>query len=216
MNDKKKTARIAGVWYLAFIILGAFSIMFVDNNLTISGDAAATLENLRANTTLFIFGIIAYIAGYVCFIFVVNNLGKLFKPINNRLTMFMRITVYTGVAFALACKVVQIIAVTASNEKFLTFYETGTAAAVIFWGLWLLPLGLLTLKSNLIPKILGVLLFGVCAANLADLSIHFLAPNTPETALNVCYIIEMLGEFGLVLWLLFKGVKADKMLKYES
>ena len=34
--------------------------------------------------------------------------------------------------------------------------------------------------------------------------------KTPEEVLIICYIIGMLGEFGLVLWLLIKGVKADK------
>ena len=113
-------------------------------------------------------------------------------------------------AVALACKIAQIIAVAASDEKLLVLYETGTAAAVIFWGLWLLPLGLLILKSTLIPKAIGILLLGACAANLADFTIHFFVPITPEAVLNVCYIIGMLGEFGLVLWLLIKGVNADK------
>ena len=31
-----------------------------------------------------------------------------------------------------------------------------------------------------------------------------------EIVLNVCYIIRMSGEFGLVPWLLIKGVKHDK------
>ena len=212
MLNNKKTTRIAGIWYLVFILLGAFSIMFVDDSLTVAGEAAATLENFRANMTLFIFGVIAYIAGYVCFIFVANNLGKIFKPTDNRLTLFMRFTVYIGVAVALACKTAQIIAVATSSEKFLTFYETGTAAAVIFWGLWLLPLGLLVIKSRLIPKVIGILLLGACTANLVDFAIHFIIPNTPEMILNVCYIIGMLGEFGLVLWLLIKGVRNEEAI----
>ena len=198
------------MWYLAFILLGVFSIMFVDDSLTITGNITATLENFRSNTILFIFGILAYIAGYVCFIFVVNNLGKLFKFTNSRLALFMRITVYIGVAFAIVCKTTQIYAVFNSNERFLLFYETGTAVAVIFWGLWLLPLGLLILKSNHIPKIIGFLLLGACVANIMDFVIHFIIPNTPEQVLNVCYIIGMLGEFGLVLWLLIIGVRKEK------
>ena len=210
MVDNKKTARKAGVWYLAFILLGAFSIMFVDDVLTVTGNATVTLENFRANTALFIFGTIAYTAGYVCFIFVVNNLSRLFRTTGKQLTLFMRITVYIGVVVALACKAAQIIAFTVSDIEFLTFYETGTAAAVIFWGLWLLPLGLLILKSNLIPKIVGYLLLGACAANLADFVIHFILSSTPEVALTVCYILGMLGEFGLVLWLLIRGVRKNK------
>ena len=210
MRNNIKNARIAGVWYLAFIILGAFSIMFVDDSLTVVGDRLATLEYFRSNMVLFIFGIIAYVAGYICFIFVVNNLGRLFKSTDNRLTLFMKITVYAGVTLALACKIAQIAAVAVPDEKLLALYETGTAAAVIFWGIWLLPLGLVILKSNLIPKAIGVLLLGACAANLTDFAIHFIIPGTPEEVLKICYIIGMLGEFGLVLWLLIKGIKAKK------
>ena len=209
MTDNKKIARLAGIWYLAFILLGGFSMLFVDDRLIIAGDAAATLENCRANMALFIFGVITYFAGYVCFLFVANALGKLFKATDGRLTLFMKITVYAGVAVALSCKAAQIIGVTTSSEALQTFYETGAAAAALFWGLWLLPLGLLILKSNYIPQIIGILLLGACVANLADFTIHFFIPNAPGAALNVCYTVGVLGELGLVLWLLIKGVKTE-------
>ena len=222
MKNYKKIARIAGAWYLAFIFLGAFSVMFIDDSLTVVGDASATIKNLRTNQTLFLFGIIAYIAGYVCFIFVANNLSKLFNQSNsytpitpddrlsvppyNRLIILMKIFVYSGVALALACKVSQVIAAIFSNIKYLVFYETGSVAASIFWGLWLFPLGLLIFKSGLMPKTIGALLLGACAANLVEFLLLFIAPNTPEAILTVCYIVGMKGEFSLVLWLLIKGV----------
>ncbi|MCL2679316.1 MAG: DUF4386 domain-containing protein [Dehalococcoidia bacterium] len=210
MINNKKTARIAGLWYLAFILLGVFSIMFVDDTLSVAGDAAATIANIRANGVLFCFGTVAYIAGYVCFILTANTLGKLFKSTDSRLTLMMRIFVFVGTAIVLVCKLVQLIAVITNAENLMAIYENGNAVAVIFWGLWLLPLGLLILKSNLIPKIIGILLLGACVGNLIDFTIYFFAPNTPEAVLNVCYIVGMLGEFGLVLWLLIKGVKVEK------
>ena len=79
MINNKKSARIAGIWYLAFILLGAFAIMFVDDTLTVTGDAAATIANIRSNSVLFCFGTVAYFAGFVCFILTANgcitNLG---------------------------------------------------------------------------------------------------------------------------------------------
>jgi len=81
-------------------------------------------------------------------------------------------------------------------------------AAVIFWGLWLLPLGLLIFKSGFIPKIIGILLLAACVGNLIDFGMFFFAPpEISEVVLPVVYIVGMLGEFGLVLWLLIIGVK---------
>lgn len=210
MIDNKKTARIAGFWYLAFILLGAFAIMFVDERLSVAGDAAATIANIRANGMLFGFGIAAFIAGYVCFILTANALGRLFKSTDSRLTLLMKIFVFAGTALVLACKIAQLVAVIAHAENLLTVYEKGSVAAGIFWGLWLLPLGLLILKSNLIPKVIGILLLGACISNLADVGVFFFAPGTPEVVMSVIYVIGMLGEFGLLFWLLIKGVKEQK------
>jgi Domain of unknown function (DUF4386) len=41
---------------------------------------------------------------------------------------------------------------------FLRLYGQGVAVNAIFWGLWLLPFGILVYKSGFIPRILGVLL----------------------------------------------------------
>jgi hypothetical protein len=45
---------------------------------------------------------------------------------------------------------------------FLKIYDQGTFLASIFWGLWLLPFGLLVIKSKFIPKIIGIFLVIGC------------------------------------------------------
>jgi len=210
MTNNKKTARTAGIWYLAFILLGVFSVLFVDDTLNAAGNAIATIENINASMGLFIIGVIAYFAGYICYIFVVNTLGKLFKDTDSKLTMMMKLIVYLGVAVVLICKVMQVYAVYTHQSGFYTLYETGTAITTVFWGLWLLPLGLLILKSSFIPKTIGYLLLAACVTNLIDFTIHFFAPDTPDMVLTICYIVGMIAEFGLVLWLLVKGVMREK------
>jgi hypothetical protein len=37
-------------------------------------------------------------------------------------------------------------------------YRQGLRVAMVFWGLWLLPLGYLILRSRLLPRVLGGLL----------------------------------------------------------
>ena len=58
MIKDRKNARIAGVWYLTFIIAGAFSIMFVNDRLTVVGDKLTTLDNFRSNMVLFTIGML--------------------------------------------------------------------------------------------------------------------------------------------------------------
>jgi hypothetical protein len=213
MTDKK-TARIAGLWYFAFILLGAFAIMFVDEKLSVVDDTAATIENFRANGVLFGFGLVAYIAGFVCFVLSVSALCKIFKSVDNRLTRLMMALVLTGAAIALICKLAQAVAVVIpaiepqSNtaETLLSFYTNGGMANEIFYGLWLLPLGLLILKSDLIPKVIGILLLVTCVCHLLDFGIFFFAPSVSAMVQPILYAGEI-GEFVLVLWLLIKGVK---------
>ncbi len=46
MNSNKKTARIAGVFYLLVAIFGGFSEGFVDPKMYVPGNAAATAANV--------------------------------------------------------------------------------------------------------------------------------------------------------------------------
>ncbi len=218
MTKHKQTTRIAGIWYLSFILLGAFSMMFVDENLSIAGNTAATIENFRTNAMLYYLGLATYIMGYVCFIFSVNALCKIFKPVDNRLTQLMRAFVLVGVVVALISKLAQLISVVAPSIEsqsntatmLLSFYTRGETIAGIFWGLWLLPLGLLILQSKLISKVIGILLLMACAGHLIDFFVSFFTPDSSQMILSVMYAFEMLGEFALVLWLLIRGVKVQE------
>ncbi|MDR1098826.1 MAG: DUF4386 domain-containing protein [Tannerella sp.] len=205
MTDKK-TARIAGLWYLTNILLCVFAIMYVDEKLSVAGDAAATVESFRANGVLFGFGLVAYIAGFVCFVLMVGALCRLFKSVDNLLTRLMMAFTLAGAAIALICKLAQTAAMIIpavepqSNTAgtLLAFYTNGGMANEIFYGLWLLPLGLLILKSDLIPKVIGILLLVTCVCHLIDFGTFFFAPGISATVQPVLYAGEI-GEFVFVL-----------------
>ena len=209
------TARIAGFWYVAFILLCAFAIAYVEERLSVAGDAAAAIESFRANMTLYYFGLAAYIIGYICFILSVNALYGIFRSANKRAARSMRVLVIVGTAVALMCKLAQYIAVIDTGLQadtaacLLSLYTNGENAAGIFWGVWLIPLGLMILQSKLIPKAIGILLFVACAGHLTDCGLFFLGPsNISGAILSVPYVAEMTGEFALVLWLLIRGIKS--------
>lgn len=47
---------------------------------------------------------------------------------------------------------------------FLEMLRHGEMMAALFWARWLLPLGLLAVKSGFMPKVLGFLLLGACVS----------------------------------------------------
>jgi hypothetical protein len=49
MNSTKKTARIAGLLYLVNGVTGFFGIIYVPSRLIVSGNAAATANNILAS-----------------------------------------------------------------------------------------------------------------------------------------------------------------------
>jgi hypothetical protein len=51
---------------------------------------------------------------------------------------------------------------------FLVLHDRGVLAVEIFWGLWLLPFGILVIRSGFLPRTLGVLLLAAGVAWAPD------------------------------------------------
>ena len=209
MTEIKKIARIAGMWYLADIVILVFSYMFVDAKLLVSGDTAASFANIIENMPLFYAGSAAFVIGYFCTSMAAIMLMKLLKPINSILAVLMPILLMIGVAVVLVGKTLEVYGVVTQNANLIAMRENIDMSAEILWGLWLLPLGLLIIKSELIAKIVGWLLLIACLSHLAAFGIYFFAPDKFASFETVIFAAGI-GEFVLVGWLLVKGVRAEK------
>lgn len=75
----------------------------------------------------------------------------------------------------------------------------------LFWGLWLLPLGYLVVKSGWFPRLVGVLLIVGGFAWLAQLFVSVLAPDLRGVASALT--AGAIGELVFIVWLLVKGVE---------
>ena len=210
-SANKKAARTAGLWYLAFTLLGAFSYLAVDAKLLTPGDAAATLDNITSNLTLFWLGFATLLAGYGCFVMLAMALRKLFRPVNIALGNLMMVFVLAGIVIVLLGRTACVAALYETEinnaSRYFAFQADAEMAAGVFWGLWLIPLGLLILKSNLIPNAIGILALAAGVCNLAVSGLYFLAPEQLAAVLPALTAAGMVGEFSLILWLLIKGVK---------
>ena len=82
MNSTKQTARIAGVLYLVNGVTGYFGIIYVPGRLIVSGNAAATAQNILAFERLFRLGIVSELICAVEFIFLLWVLYRLLGGVN--------------------------------------------------------------------------------------------------------------------------------------
>src|ERR1700688_1895214 len=82
MNSTKKTARIAGLLYLLNGVTGFFGIIYVPSRLIVSGNAAATANNIIASERLFRLGIVSQLICAVEFIFLLWVLYRLLGAVN--------------------------------------------------------------------------------------------------------------------------------------
>lgn len=227
-NPMQKIARVAGLLYLAMAVIGGFSLLYVPT-LVAPGDAAATTGNIAASEFLFRLTAVSAMVAQVIFLALVMSLYRLFEGVNRTLSALMVILVVAAVPVAFLnvlnqFAVLQLLGdaayatvfepdqLNAAVMFFLDLHGHGLVAVEVFWGLWLLPFGLLILKSGFIPKILGILLIVACAGYLADVLVRLLFPEHAATISPVVGILKF-GEPVIILWLLVMGASEKHTIR---
>jgi hypothetical protein len=226
MEPTDKAARVAGAWYLSLVLIGPFSLMYVPGKLIVHGNAAATASNILNHETLFRFSILADMIGAVIFICLALALYRLFSGVNkthaslmvalvlvsatvgflNTLNNIAALTLFRGGADFLS--VVDKPQRDALAMLFLRLNFQGDIINEIFWGLWLLPFGLLVMRSRFLPRILGVWLIVNCFAYVALSLTGILLPQYYDVAFRSAFP-ALLGEVAIMLWLLIKGARVQ-------
>lgn len=223
MTKNQKTARIAGLLYLAVVLTGIFSLAYVPSKLIVWDNLATTYHNIKASESLFRLGIVAGLSCYLFFLFLVLQLYKLFEPVDNSCAKVMALLALLSVPiyFLNAQNQFNVLSLLTDNNLGLSLeqiksqvmlnlnqYDNGMRIVHIFSGLWLFPFGYLVYKSRFLPKFFGILLMMGCFGYL----INFLG-NTliaDYSTLGISKYISMpatFGEIGICLWLLIFGIK---------
>jgi hypothetical protein len=221
--NQKRTARVAGFLYLLFGLPGFFGLTYVPSLLFVHADPAATVLNILRSEFLFRAGIVSNLIGQIGFMLVPLTLYGLFKSVDKKLAWLMVIVFAISVPVSVVNELNQIAALALLHGDALTAFEKpqldalvmtllrvngqGNSLAQIFWGLWLLPFGLLVLKSDLIPRFFGILLIMSCLAYLASSFTLLLMPAYASAVSMYAIVLGGIGELVVLLWLLVKGVR---------
>jgi hypothetical protein len=93
---------------------------------------------------------------------------------------------------------------------FLRLHSHGHFINEIFWGLWLLPFGVLVMRSGFLPRILGILLVVNGFTYVAISLTWLMLPAYGNTVFRAA-TPALLGELWITLWLLIKGANEQPL-----
>jgi len=222
MTSLSKKARVAGILYILASAVGYLRLLYIPSALIVNGNPAATVNNIVAHESLFRWGFVSELLGGVVWLFVPLALYRLLKGVDHGLAVLMVILgglMVTPLFFvnAVTDTGALLFATGADFQSvfdkpqrdafammFLNLHHDLDQANSIFWGLWLLPFGLLVYRSRFLPRFLGVWLMVGCFAYLAFSFAHFLFPSYEEKVFAIGQPFRM-GELATMLWLVIMG-----------
>ena len=225
MHPTKKTARVAGLLYLLVVLTGPFVLIYVPSKVFVAGDATATANNILAHQSLFRAHIVVGLVSELLFISVVLALYRLLKGVSLQLATLMVILILIDAPLAFLRVANQVATLTfVRGADFLAAFDKpqrdalatllinldrqGILVSEVFWGLWLLPLGLLVYRSGFLPRLLGVWLFINGLAYLAISSTGLLLPQHLKVVSAIATPV-LFGEMAFMLWLLIVGARVQ-------
>lgn len=208
--------RGTGWIYLVVVLSGILSLAYVPGQLVVAGDAGQTLLNLRQSTDLFRLGIAAGMVCYLAFLVLPLSFYLWLAPAGRRMAQLMVLFAVVSVPISLGnlthkLEVLDLVSIpqmgaTLATEVMaaLDRYHRGVLVAELFWGLWLIPLGILLLRSRAVPRLLGALLV---VGGLGYLTEVFGTVLVADWRGGLFTRPAAFGEIGTCLWLLLFGAR---------
>jgi hypothetical protein len=223
VNSPQRTARVAAFVFLIIFFLGMSTELFIRPGMIVPGDAAATVKNIAASESLFRLSLVSDLIRLTLLMLLPLILYKLLNPVNKTIAALMVIFSLVSVPISMLNELNHFaVLLLSSGAGYLTVFKADQLNALVMFFLelrkygtfipqvlsfWVFLLGYLVFKSGFLPRILGVLLMlaGLCYTVSAVLFLLF--PNFDAMILG---LFAFIAESLFYLWLLIKGVKAQK------
>lgn len=189
------------------------------------GDALATANNIIALESLFRAGIASMVISQVFALFFGLAIFRLFKDANKTLAMVFLTSLLVGAGLGVANSLsnigAQLVLTNPDYMKafapdqlimlaiiFLRLNNSGLGLVEIFTGIYLFTFGLLIIKTEYLPRVLGVLLMiGACAFPVNTFTKILFPQISPTLMTQITMLLNALGAPLTILWLLIKGAK---------
>lgn len=216
-NKEKYFGIVAGFSLIVMALAAGFSYGFVHEQI-VGESGAKTFQNLAENISLFIGGLVGWSVVIFTDLLVSLALYMFFKRTNKNISLVTAIirlvyTIFLGIAVYFLFSVLPLMdQADKANEitELISSFENTWKGGLIIFGIHLLGLGYLSLKSTFVPRLFGYLLYFGGAAYLFLSSAEQLALLEPTTLVSIESILSLpmaLSELLLAFWLIYKGFR---------
>ncbi|MCF8379678.1 MAG: DUF4386 domain-containing protein [Bacteroidales bacterium] len=218
-NTEKKHGIIAGIALVFMAIVAGFSFGYAHNSL-VADSAEITLQNLIANKSLFFAELSGWSVIFILDVIVAIALYYFFRSTSKQislLTAFIRIaySLILGIAIVHLFKIIPILSSnnSLSNDlivfemySHLQLFEKLWSIGLIVFGLHLIGLGYLSVKSKSVHWVLGYLLYlgGISYTFIhAARQLSLFNSEVISSIENILILPMTLAEMLLAFWLIY-------------
>lgn len=216
--------RAVAFFLLLSLLGGWFGELYVPT-VMLTGDAATTAAQLRANDDLFRLGFAAYLVEAFSDVVVAWLFYVLLKPVHRDLAL---LGAFFGLVSMLVFAVTKLLYFAAPNflsgnsyltafppeqadalaSLFLSLYGALSSISMLFYGTGWVFRGYLTYRSTYLPRWLGALMI---AAGLGFAAMPITELLAPDHASDILLAPMFLNLIAVTIWMLVKGVDRERM-----
>ena len=225
MKATQRLARTTGLLYLLVFVLGMFAPIVLER-FVIPGDAAGTADNIIRSLGLFRSSMVSWVVIVAADVALAALFYVLLEPAGRTLSLVAAAfrLVYSAVlgTFVLHLFDAYLLLTHPNRAAYLVTVErqamaasgletfsAGFLLALLFFGVHLVLLGILLYRSRYVPRALGILLTAAGLGYIVHGLASFFAANYGANTATFLLTPAVLGELGLTLWLIAKGVSVD-------
>lgn len=217
-------AKLGGIFFIVSMIAGFFGELYVPSKIIVPADAAATAGNLLAHLSMFRLSFAAYLIEATGDIALVWVFYILLKPAGRNLSLLaaffgiLSTAVFAGselfyfaaTYFVSGSKGLASFSVPQTQSLAfisLKLYAIGGGVFMTFYGTAMIVRGVLMLRSQYLPRLLGII---VMIAGASFVIRNFLLVLTPHYASDLLLAPMSVAGLAITVWFLAKGVDRAK------
>jgi hypothetical protein len=215
-----RTARTTGLLYLGLAVTGALGYQLVRGLLYVADDPAGTLSNLVEHTATARLGIVLELAIVLTQALAAVWFYRLFRSVDSFAAGLIAVFGMVNAVAILGSAAVLATALDVADDSSLAV-SGGAAATVqllyvvsghlwgvggLFFGLWLIPMGWLVVRSGWLPRVLGQLLMVGGAGYVLSTFVTYVFANA-DLAAGLLTVPATIGELWIVGYLIVFGVR---------
>jgi hypothetical protein len=221
----RRLARLAGLLYL-FVALGGGLAMVARSRVPVDRDPAEVADHLRSYEALQRAAMAGDLLASACWILTAVALYALLRDVHRIAAMTMVVFVAVGAGVSTLNQLNSYTALVLATDGtyadalgrdstdalallFTAMRYDGNIVDTIYFGLWLVPLGFLVIRSGAFPRPLGYLLIAGCLGYFVQFLSLVVRPANDHAMEGPIFAFAGLSELIFLGWLLIRGVSSE-------